>query len=192
MTIRLSVLTAAILLFAAPGARADLVTNGGFETGDFSGWQVDNIHGTTFVSAYSGYVHSGTYGASLGVERGDNVLSQQLATIVGDSYNITFYLRGSTSPSTELKVFFGTDVLLDLVDSTQGDWTKYSFDEVATSASTLLAFNTNGTSFGAFALDDVSVVPDAVPEPASLVLFGSGLLAASGFRWRKRPKVVRR
>lgn len=180
---RLSALVVAALVGMAPAARADLVTNGDFETGDFTGWQVQSVHGT--VSVGSLFAYAGTYGA--GLEEGfggTGEVSQQLATTAGQSYTISFYLEAGINPPADLKVYFGSDLLLDLAGAAPlGPWTKYTFTDVAASASTLLAFDFSAPgTIGWFSLDNVSVEPQNVPEPASLALLGTGLIATRFLR----------
>ena len=54
----------------------NLVVNGGFETGDFTGWTETQNLGATFVSP--SYAHSGNDGAALGAVGSDNSLAQRL------------------------------------------------------------------------------------------------------------------
>jgi hypothetical protein len=63
-------------------ARADLITNGGFETGDFTGWTTS---GTPTVQ--STFPHSGSFDALFSVP---GSISQSLATTAGQSYTIDF------------------------------------------------------------------------------------------------------
>ena len=56
-------LAGAALLFATPAAAQELVTNGGFETGSFSGFTQFGSTGFDFVSAGGA---SGSFGASFG------------------------------------------------------------------------------------------------------------------------------
>src|ERR1700720_2962597 len=68
----------------ATPASADLITNGGFETGDFSGWTV--VAGATFVScgSFDGFTaHSGSCWAALGAVGGDGTLSQTFSDTAG-------------------------------------------------------------------------------------------------------------
>ena len=71
-------------------ARANLITNGGFETGDFSGWTVrgrdnDVVGSVPFIPP-----HSGNFQALFGV--GSNSITQNVATKPGSSYVIDFWL----------------------------------------------------------------------------------------------------
>ncbi|HSM77997.1 MAG TPA: hypothetical protein VLT57_10245 [Bryobacteraceae bacterium] len=54
---------AAALAFCAAGAQAaDLINNGGFETGDFSGWTVNSGFTHVYSTGYSGVSsHGGQY-----------------------------------------------------------------------------------------------------------------------------------
>ena len=90
-----------------------LVQNGGFETGDFTGWTlvgntiVYNWRGNSTVydaveDAASGYdvVHSGTYGAFLGDDQ-LATLSQSLTTVAGQNYLLSFWLDNPVSGSVQ-------------------------------------------------------------------------------------------
>src|SRR5205809_6014854 len=69
-------------------ARANLISNGGFETGDFSGWTVfgndnDVIGDQPFTAP-----HSGNFQALFG--SGSNSITQNVTTTPGSSYVISF------------------------------------------------------------------------------------------------------
>ena len=73
---------AAAFSLAHPG-KANLITNGGFETGDFVGWTQSGDTSNTFVTP--GYYlppHSGNFEAALGPTT-FGYLSQTLATVPG-------------------------------------------------------------------------------------------------------------
>jgi hypothetical protein len=67
----------------------NLVLNPGFETGNFDDWTRSGNLGATAVNT-GGYAHSGTYGAALGPVGSDGFLTQDITTIPGDLYDISF------------------------------------------------------------------------------------------------------
>jgi hypothetical protein len=175
-------------------AYGQLVANGGFETGDFTGWTWGGNTGATGVAG-GGYAHSGSYGAYLGPVGSDGTLTQTIATTAGDAYNITFWHFGYNGTPNDFSVSFGGIVLLSYVnDTTQPTtYTQYTFTEVATSASSVLqfAFRNDPAYQG---LDDVSVVDTGV---ASAPDFGPGfaltavtLLGVCGFSRKLRRQML--
>src|SRR4051794_8648117 len=95
----LGVLTFAVAAFGmTQQASADLVVNGGFESGDFTGWALSGNTGSTDVSNVPFYVHSDHWGAELGPIGSDGFLMQQnLATTIGDTYQVSFWLHSDGS-----------------------------------------------------------------------------------------------
>jgi hypothetical protein len=82
---------------------------------------------------------------------------------------------------------FTTGVVADASQSST-PWLQQSFVFTATSTSETLSFLAEGTPTGLppmVALDGVSMV--AVPEPASIAIFGAGL-AVLGFAWRRHRR----
>lgn len=174
----------AAALFASGAARADLVTNGGFETGDFSGWT------TTFTPAPGAmYVddqppHDGTYGAYFGY---DGSISQTLATVAGSTYKISFWLQleadanGASGPGA-FSASFGSVVGTALLNPTEFGYTEFDFLATATGASTDLTFNFTQVPLF-WDLDSVTV---ALPEPGSFALLAAAGLAGAAASRRRR------
>jgi MYXO-CTERM domain-containing protein len=203
---KFSLTFAAAALLAAAGTQAhaaNIVLNGGFETGDFTDWTVGNASGDDpWRVATAGFVGNdpfdGTYFASTGCVGSTCItgapsqqasLSQNLATTVGDTYTLDFWF-GSAGNPMELQALFGGTVVEDLLNIGRTPYTEYTISGlVATSPTTQLEFL--GRQDPAWdELDDVSVTDTTVagaPEPASWMLGFGGVLALAGLRRRARP-----
>ena len=113
---------------------AELVVNGGFETGDFSSWTTLPASSGSDFYVGSNYPHSGLHEANFGagLQYNDSIM-QTLPTIEGQSYEIDFWLA---HPNYDAYANFTTSwdgsPILSLVDSNIFYYTKYSFTEVAT------------------------------------------------------------
>ena len=204
-------------------AGAATILNGSFETtvpavgnaacGIFAsgstsitGWTVVGPAGTDVGVCNTNFAQSGI---SFLAEDGSNWLDltglnsnstegvqQIVATTIGDSYTLSFWVGNVDSPSTGFGVTSTVNVLANgtslgkftnncTVCTTTQQWMQFSDTFTATSASTTLAFlnadpgtdNTNG-------LDNLVLTdngPAGVPEPSSIVLVGSGLLGLAAW-----------
>jgi len=182
-----SIAVATLTAILAPsGARADLVTNGGFETANFSGWTLGGALGAGIISS----AHSGTWAAFLNGFPSDTLLSQNLATTVGTQYTVSYWLTSDGLTPNDFSVSFGGTTLTSSTNLSAFPYTQFSFNVTATSALTALVFGV-GEEHGSFFLDDVSVNPTgvaAVPLPATFPLFATGLGALGLLGWRRKRK----
>jgi hypothetical protein len=217
-----------LIALAGVDARAESITNGSFEmttpavpVGNFvlftpgstgvTGWTVVGAAGTNIGVTNTMFTESGI---SFPAENGSNWvdltglnsnndtegLQQTIATIVGDSYTLSFFVGNVNSPSTGFGVTSTVDVFANGTSlgaftnncttcTTTLSWTQFSRTFAATSTSTTLTFlNGDPANDNSNGLDNVSLVdngPAAVPEPCSIVLVGAGLLGLAGWRrWR--------
>jgi hypothetical protein len=170
----------AILVVATPvPVYLGLVENGGFETGDFTGW--DLFGGDTkdnFVTnTVSGVLpHSGAYFTVLG-SFGTNLsyLSQTLATTAGEAYLLSLWLNSpdGLGPNEFLVSWNGT-ILFSETNIPALGWTNLQFVVSATGGNTVLEFGfRDDPSF--LGLDDISVYPEQ-PGITGLSVAGANLV----------------
>jgi hypothetical protein len=177
----------ACCILVTPSFASELVANGGFETGNFSGWtQLPASSGSDFYVA-SNYPHSGLHQAFFGAGgQYDDSILQTLTTIPLQTYKIDFWLAHPYYDSyANFTASWDGSQVLSLVNTNFFYYTDYTFTEVATSTSTILQFS-GRESVSSISLDDVSVQP--IPEPASLVLFSAGVFGFLAYIYRKRKK----
>ena len=143
-----------------------LIQNGGFETGDLTGWTfIPASSGSDFVVGQIIVPHTGNYAADFGaVSFIPDKLSQTRATVPGQSYIVSYWLaHDATNAENDFQVSWGGTVIQDLNNVSAFDWTNYTFTETATSSSTILQFA--GYEVPAwFAVDDVSVLGSNQPQ----------------------------
>lgn len=179
---------------------SNIVANCGFETGNFSGWTISgnttNPGGNYYgVDAFD--ANSGNYGAYMSQDLIAGTapldLVQMLTTILGDSYQITFYVEQDTEPAAgythTFSATWGGTTLLSLSNpASYGAFTEYQYTETASGAETPLNFAfRNDDSYWSF--DDVSVVNESLPTPEApvSVLAGIGVLCTC-LLLRRMPK----
>ena len=143
-----------------------IVSNGGFETGDFSDWTLAATAQYDFVTTTSTFVHSGSDGAQLGQSGSLGTLTQSIATTAGQNYLLSFWLlnpsnvNGAT-PNQFVALWNGATVY-NQSNLPFFSWTNLQFLVTATGSATTLEFEFEHTPYY-FGLDDVSVMPVSAP-----------------------------
>lgn len=211
-----NILLALACALSALTAHAQLIENGGFETGDFTGWDDAGTVEIKTGNPGSAFVHSGSYGATLG----SGILSQAFLTTPGEVYKVEFLLNTLPLPNDVglLEVTWGNFDIpgnLDLgtvellhsfnnPDPIPGSgWYKYTYDVLALGnvSSLKFEFQTQAVTYpNNAALDGVKVtnLPDSftlpplngvpIGEPSPELVFGRPYVLDSSVTFAPVPE----
>jgi hypothetical protein len=231
---RLFTLVCLLLLVLIANSKGAVIQNGGFEenfvpgtyltfaTGQklgSSGWTVVGPSGTevmllktTYNEPFGGYslFQSQEGQNSLDItglgNKGPNVgITQNVQTIVGTSYVLSFYV-GRVTPTggpnapyahpakIDLRIDSGSRITFTNADITEGmnNWKRFSYNFTAANTTTTIAFfNATRTDTNQAGLDNISIASseNTVPEPSCSWLVCMGVLGLAK-RGKKRCQMA--
>lgn len=198
-----------VLLQTGASTATTIVTNGGFESGDFSGWAVTSTgdHPQVVIPYNSSATYpngafgenippapgGGTYGAYFVSDSGTDTISQVVTLLPGQKYEISFDLYGpknGRNNTFDATLQSSVDSFLSPLFSAKAlasGWTEYSaiFAADANSPYTLsFSFRGLGIPASDFVLDNAAI--QAVPEASTWAMMVFGFLGVGFLAYRRR------
>jgi hypothetical protein len=208
----LTALAAAFTLCTSAHA-SNLIADSGFESAGgapfntyFAGQSIDGgswnvTQGAVYIDTQDPYVYQGNNALNLTLANPyvPDSIAQTVATVVGQTYQISFYADSDSSNTFSLTedglTIAGTPSTIAQLgfpslnnDGNSGLFTDYSAAFIATSTSTTLDFTSTadpaiGSPYGSVMIDNVSL--QATPEPNSFLLLLTGIASAALFFGRR-------
>jgi hypothetical protein len=199
MSKKMVLLAAAILIAMVGSASANLITNGSFEDPALSNgsWTIfANIPGWTGTNAgievrnnVAGIAEDGNNFVELD-SNSNSGMYQTVTTVASSTYTLSYYYAPRQNVAFEsnyIELYFDGKLIDSISGYSTSDnaWSLRSFTVTGTGNDTI-KFMAAGTddSYGG-SIDNVSMNA-AVPEPTSLLLFGTGIFGIGMAAWRKR------
>lgn len=184
------------MTLGAASAHADpILVNGDFGTNDFTGWSTSGAMLVANSAAYvagassTGDTGTGSFATFGAFDLGPTgVLSQSIGTVIGQTYNLSFSYGAAGSNAVVQAILVTAGDLSQTVTSAASTnnlttaLVDYTFSFTATGSSTTITFSDMSAetiSVDAL-LDNVGI-----PEPASMLVLGAGLIALAGARRRR-------
>jgi hypothetical protein len=128
----------------SPSAADNLLTNGSFQSGDFTGWTLTGnttFTGVTNELQFFGYSSEDAdgYYAYLGALHADAGIGQTVGDVAGQMYDINFWYNAADALGilNHISVTWDGTVLLDSALVRTNGWRLYSFGVTGTGSDTL-------------------------------------------------------
>jgi hypothetical protein len=178
----------AVSVVAAPAfASTNLLTNGSFETGDFTGW---TIFGDFSYSGTSGTFagvapEDGNYQVYLGSVNTTGGIYQTFTDTPGVEYTATGWYTGIGGPPSSLEISLdGTDIINLNPAPSNGVYTEFTYRFIGTGSDTVTVTSYQVPSYNL--VDNFSVTA-AIPEASTwgMLMLGFAGLGLVGYRARR-------
>jgi len=183
-------LTAVAAVSVAYPAKANLITNGGFEDGQIvsGSWSTEFHIGLANVSAQNAFngiaPHSGNFQAVLQLPNSSAGFSALFVpTTPGTTYTIHFFAATSNLAGPVTLIVGFTGASFSHVFTANTGYTEFTFNATVPDSLSTLTFI--GSGQGNLHLDDISVEPAGVGVPdggTTVSLLGCALLGLAGLR----------
>lgn len=210
------VVVSAVIL-SSSAASAAIITNGGFETGNFSGWTVNTGASSPYPQVVIGYNQGGgyptgafgepipaapgggNYGAYFVSDTSIQSISQSISLLAGTSYSVSFDIyapKNGTHNFFDATLQSATDGNLSplFTAKTLGSgWVHYTANFIASAGpySFSLDYAPGGVAAADFVVDNINIA--AVPEPATwgMMIIGFAGIGFLAYRRRTTPTAFR-
>jgi len=118
-----------------------LLSNGGFETGDFSSWTPSGNSSSDLVTNLPGTVRAGTHGTSFRASGSPGFISQPVMTYPGQPYLVSFWLNSPDGVTpNQFQASWGAQTLMNQANLTATGWTNRHFTVLNSTTQTTLQF----------------------------------------------------
>lgn len=168
-------------------AKANLIVNGGFETGDFTGWTTGgNLSFTGVAGVHNGVSpHSGNFQAFLGPIGSNGFISQNLATVPGGHYVLDFSLQNDGGTPNYFSIIWGGVPFFIYTDVQAFGYTslQYPLPTTFTNITTLEIDFRQDPAY--WHLDDISVTALSTPDSGSTVVLLGVAMSVVGLLHRR-------
>lgn len=182
---------AAALTFAvlSSPAAANVLINGGFESGVFNPWTTGSTPSITSAQA-----HTGTYSVA---SFSSDLISQSFASIAtSDISEVSFWAKRSGGVFDLVQFLYSDSSSDNVVVNSLGkgdDWTQFDVTSSLAAGKNLVGFQIYGTSPGPAYLDDfvINASTGGAPEPSvwAMLLAGFGAVGV-GLRRRRHATAM--